>query len=269
MSKDPLASFVSALPLWGTLGLAFLGVTGVEGVRLLPVAEAEQVSMSELKVADAQEPPASIAASSEKAPSEKMSAAEADRKLQAMFDATDDHGARPSQPGLAKLGVSEAHLKAVWFDAARAGKTDLLVGLVKRGFDPNAQDAKGYTAVILATYNDHLGTVEALVEAGAKPCGRDKKGNTALMGAAFKGEPAIVRYLASRGCPVDTQNKVGQTALMMAALFGRDGAAQALLDLGANPSLKDSSGATALGLAEAQDNAPMVKLLEHYKKPAR
>ncbi|TPW33843.1 ankyrin repeat domain-containing protein [Oecophyllibacter saccharovorans] len=253
MKKDPVASFLGVLPLWGTLGLAVMCIGHIQmrSDRLIAQAQADQ-------------PPLMKSQNGLQAP---LSEAETQRKLHEMFDtSTETQGPLPKAPGLARLGVSEAHLKAVWFDAAREGKTDILAGLVKRGFNPDLQDSKGYTALILATYHDHAPTVQALLALGAKPCAADRKGNTALMGAAFKGEAGLVRLLAEHGCPVNTQNDAGQTALMMASLFGRTEAVKTLLALGADPALVDKSGATALSLAQTQGESAMSSLLQEALK---
>ncbi|QDH13376.1 ankyrin repeat domain-containing protein [Formicincola oecophyllae] len=190
----------------------------------------------------------------------KLSAAEVQRKLDMMFSRA-DKGPPPKVPALARLGVSEERLETIWLDAARAGDQDIITGLLKRGMAPNVANGRGHTALILATYYDHLATVKALVSHGASPCQEDRKGNTALMGAAFRGNEAILRYLAAQGCDVNHRNHAGQTALMMAALFGRAKAAKALLALGAERSLKDQASQDALSLARLQGNGAMVELL--------
>ena len=84
------------------------------------------------------------------------------------------------------------------FDAARAGRTDLVGDLLKAGTPIDATDTSGYTPLILAAYNGRLDTVDALLRAGADPNLGDKRGNTALMGAIFKGEEAIVLRLLEK-----------------------------------------------------------------------
>ncbi|MXV45066.1 hypothetical protein GS501_08440 [Saccharibacter sp. 17.LH.SD] len=175
-----------------------------------------------------------------------------------------DEASKASAPH--EMRLSHDKVVEISFAAARAGRSDVLEGLIAHGVDPNLRDSKGDTPLILATYYNHLDTVNMLISHGAEPCGKDKKGNTALMGAAFKGESEIVRRLSQAGCPVNTQNDVHQTALMMASLFGRTDTVKTLLELGADPTLEDSSGATAISLAEAQGNSAMVDLLEDATK---
>jgi uncharacterized protein len=99
------------------------------------------------------------------------------------------------------------------FEAAKLGRTDLIDPLVKAGVDIDAYEPRGFTPLILAAYNGHPDTVEALIANGADPCKPDStQGNTAQMGVAFKGEDAIAARLLKTGCNVNAKNKAGQTA---------------------------------------------------------
>ncbi len=141
---------------------------------------------------------------------------------------------------------SPEHIKELYFDAARAGRVDLLDGLIKAGMSPNGQAQ----------------AVDFLIAKGADPCAVDAKGNNALMGVAFKGDSKIADRLLTEHCDVDAANTMGQTALMMAALFGRSEIVKLLIEHGANAALKDEAGNTAVGLAQQQGNPEMVTLLD-------
>jgi hypothetical protein len=91
--------------------------------------------------------------------------------------------------------LTPEHAKELYFDAARAGRVDLLEGLIKAGMDPNVRDPHGYTALILAAYNAQLQAVEVLIAKGADPCATDPDGNTALMGSLLG-----VRTKSRSGC---------------------------------------------------------------------
>jgi ankyrin repeat protein len=141
-----------------------------------------------------------------------------------------------------------------WFDAARVGRIDLLQGLLRSSYPIDAQTDAGYSALVLAAYNDQLQALDFLLKSGANPCLADHQGNTALMGALFKGYNDIVHRLLEAGCNIDQANNAGETALSFAALFGRLALLPELVAAGANPNHVDARGITALAMASIQGN---------------
>lgn len=154
-------------------------------------------------------------------------------------------------------------LQELLFDAARLGRADMILPLCRAGANVESHDPRGYTALILASYNGSLEVTRALLEAGAQVDAPDLgRGNTALMGVAFKGFGEIVTCLLDVGAEVDRRNLAGQTALMMAALFGRSVIVEELIAAGANPALVDVAGNSARSVAAAQSNEAMLMLLD-------
>lgn len=150
----------------------------------------------------------------------------------------------------------QARLADYFFDAARRGDERMLNEFIQSGYNLNSRTAQGYTALILAAYHGHLGTVEQLMKAGADPCAQDRRGNTALMGAMFKGELAVARRLIGASCKPDQRNNAGQTAAMYAALFGRTELLRELAEKGANLDTTDAAGNTARSLANGEIKTP-------------
>lgn len=142
------------------------------------------------------------------------------------------------------------------FDAARAGNVEMLKVFVESGYDLNRQDAKGYTALILAAYNGKKEAVDFLLDNGADPCTEDKRGNTALLGAIFKGEVRIARTLMKAECTTNHQNNAGQTPAMYAALFQRSEILDALKENGADLTLQDHAGNSVESLQMIATQAP-------------
>jgi ankyrin repeat protein len=171
--------------------------------------------------------------------------------------------AQPALPTNAATLPSPERRQAMLFDAAKLGRTDLIEPLVKAGgIDINAYEARGFTPLILAAYNGHAETVEALLAKGADACKPDRdQGNTAQMGVAFKGDDAIAARLLRAGCDVNARNKAGQTALMMAAMFARTRQIALLTAAGADPTLKDQAGNTASTVAAAQGSTAIAEQL--------
>ncbi len=146
----------------------------------------------------------------------------------------------------------KAQLQDYYFDAARRGDVEMLNTFIESGYGLNAQDDKGYTALILAAYHGQGPAVERLLAAGADACVQDKRGNTALMGAIFKGELRIARRLLGTACNPDQRNGAGQTAAMYAGLFKRVELLDALKARGADLEAEDPLGNSATRLANGE-----------------
>jgi uncharacterized protein len=148
-----------------------------------------------------------------------------------------------------------------WFDAARLGRVDILRALHDAHYPINSQTSSGYTATVLAAYNDQPEALNYLLGTGADACLGDRNGNTALMGALYKGYTDVARRLLDTHCPIDQANNAGQTALAFAALFGRDDMMRELVERGANPNHVDLRGETPLAVVTKQGNEGSASLL--------
>lgn len=157
---------------------------------------------------------------------------------------------------------SPARIQELLFDAARLGRTDVIPALLQAGADLEATDAKGHTALILASYHGHREATALLIEKGAAVDRAEAgRGNTALMGTAFKGYVDTAGLLLDAGADPNAANRAGQTPLMMAALFGHTSVAERLIARGARIFAVDGAGNSAITVAEAQNNHEMVSRL--------
>jgi hypothetical protein len=115
-----------------------------------------------------------------------------------------------------------------------------------------------------------------LLENGANPDIQDNKGKTALMVAAFNGSCDSLKVLLQRGASIDLPDKQGKTALMIAVETVNDLDPQdeigfrnqlccvsRLLAAGANPTLRNNNGENVLDLAQ---NEEVIKLIRDYIK---
>ncbi|MFA0811422.1 ankyrin repeat domain-containing protein [Microbulbifer epialgicus] len=114
-----------------------------------------------------------------------------------------------------------AELSQYYFAAARVGDIEVLSEFSEAGFPLDLKNPKGYTALMIATYNGNEAAVDYLHGRGANACVEDRHGNTALMAAIFRGEFAIARTLLKRECDITQVNKAGYTAEDFAQVFGR------------------------------------------------
>jgi ankyrin repeat protein len=103
------------------------------------------------------------------------------------------------------------------YDAARRGDVAEIQQFIQDPqVDINTQNGKGFSALILATYDNHIEAAKALIDAGADLNLQDASGNSALMGVSFKGYADIARLLIERGADINLTNGNGGTALMFA-----------------------------------------------------
>ena len=150
-------------------------------------------------------------------------------------------------------------IQELLFDAARLGRIDVIPALLLAGADIAARDSRGYTPLILASYNGHRDATALFLDNGAPIDQSDgTRGNTALMGTAFKGYEAIADLLLNRGADPNATNNAGQTELMMASLFGHQTIVDRLLLSGANKDMIDAVGNSALSVAQDQGNTKMI-----------
>ena len=151
------------------------------------------------------------------------------------------------------------------FDACRRGDLAAVQQLYANNADCiHAVDAKGFTPLIIAAYNDQPEIVNFLLQKGVDVNAQDAAGNTALMGVCFKGYRHIAKQLLNAGADVNMRNSNGAPALTFAATFGHLQIAQWLLEKGADLSLRDSRGKSPLDHAVIQENEAMVELLQRY-----
>lgn len=104
------------------------------------------------------------------------------------------------------------------------------------------------TLLMLAAVRGDVGVVSCLLDAGADPNAVNANGETAIILAAAAHRPEVVHILVSAGAQVDHRDAQGMTALHRAVFGGRQGSTsavdtlRALLDVGADASVADLQG---------------------------
>jgi ankyrin repeat protein len=180
-----------------------------------------------------------------------------------------------------------------FFRAVRGDNANAVTALLARGFDPNAHDEKGQTALGLAVRerSDHV--VDALLKHPQLDVNqRNSVGETALMFAALQGrlelvdrliahranvtqdgwnplhyaatgpEPKVVALLLRKGAPIDARSPNGTTALMMAARHGSEQSVTLLLERGADAKVRNERGMNAAEFARSAGRDALAKRLE-------
>jgi ankyrin repeat protein len=139
--------------------------------------------------------------------------------------------------------------------AGERGKTGLAKQLLERKADPNIAGADGVTALILAAQNDQPEIVKILLQNRADPDKEDNHGWTALSTAAYHGSARCAQILADRS-KTDLSR-----ALLFAALSEHKDVIKILLDNGAEVDSRSPDGSTALILAASKGNKEIVNML--------
>ena len=168
-----------------------------------------------------------------------------------------------------------------FFRAVNRNDGDAVASLVQRGFDPNARNPEGQTALHLALRDQSPRVATALwALPGLDINALNANGESALMMAALRGdidwarrlvergakvhqdgwsplhyaatgpEPRIVALLLDRGAPIDAPSPNRSTPLMMAARYGAEASVDLLLARGADKRLRNDRALDAAAFAE-------------------
>ena len=128
---------------------------------------------------------------------------------------------KPAEDALKRLTRAGQSLTPDDFVKAAAQGDVELVGLfLQTGMDRNAQDARGYTALIQAAENGRKEVVRALLQEGVKTDLQTTDGNTAVIAAAGNDQFECVRLLIEANADVNLKNGKNWTALMKAVYQG-------------------------------------------------
>jgi ankyrin repeat protein len=130
------------------------------------------------------------------------------------------------------------------------------LSILKCGYDVEAQDEGGKTALIWAVMLNDIELVELLLKFGANSNAVDRDGQTALMLSSSEGYADIVKKLLSAGSMINIQDNEGDSALMSAAKSGNTDIARILINSGAVVDLEDNCGRTSLTWAILRCDSP-------------
>ena len=194
---------------------------------------------------------------------------------------------------------------AAWLSAASAGAFDdffravrtddaaTVAQLLDRGFDPNAHEESGQSALSLAVREraDHV--IDALMKhPQLEVNAQNRVGETALMLAALQGrldlvrrllerggavtqegwtplhyaasgpEPQVVALLLARGAAIEARSPNGTTPLMMAARYGNEQSVAMLLEHKADAQARNDRGLNAADFARSAGREALAQRLE-------
>jgi len=210
--------------------------------------------------------------------------------------------------GLVTGGTLHAEAKGaapMLIEAVTVGDIPQIKAAIASGVDLEQRDAKGRTALLIATHADNAEAAKLLITAGADVNAKDdildtpflyagaegrdeilkailatgkanlkdtnRFGGTALIPAADHGFPETVRILLGTGINIDHVNNLGWTALMEAVILGDGGPVQQeivalLVDAGARD-IPDHDGISALQHARKRGYAAIVERITEGRRP--
>ena len=147
--------------------------------------------------------------------------------------------------------------------AARVGQTQAASILLENGADARAINEYEATAMHEAVDGNHVEVVQALVERHANPNAQDGRGNTPLMLAARSGHVEVIRALMDGPIAVELelQNKDGQTALTWAVTNGHIKVVRLLMQLGSDPMTIDNDGRGILAITAGTGQENLMKAM--------
>lgn len=108
------------------------------------------------------------------------------------------------------------------------------------GADVNYAEETGYTALIIAAFENHGRFVSFMLDQGADPNMQTKSGTSALMAAVRNGNLEITRTLLEHGAKTGLKNVQGMTALHFAAAADKPEIIRELLKAGADKNVRDN-----------------------------
>ena len=158
--------------------------------------------------------------------------------------------------------VNYMNATELFFSTIQSGKTDNIKLQLQHNPDlVKVKDARGFTALIFATYFDKDDITKILIDHNADVDGRDASGNTALIGVAFKGNVEVAKFLIEKGANVNAINKTGVSPLIFAAMYNQKSMIDLLIKNGVDKTVKDAAGKTASDYAEEKGFSIVHKLL--------
>lgn len=188
-----------------------------------------------------------------------------------------------------------------FLDAVRAGNAAKVQSMLRQGVDPNTQDAKKQSALLIALQGGALEVADILIANPRTDVNKlsendesplmlaaikgfstqakalivrdalvNKTGWTPLHYAASQADTALITLMIDNYAYIDAESPNGTTPLMMAARYGTLEGVKLLLEEGADPMLKNQLGLTAYDFAmqgERKDSAELILRAMRSRQP--
>lgn len=185
-------------------------------------------------------------------------------KLQLFNKAMDIHEMHYQHIGIEKMKPYEG---GEIIQLAYSNEYEKMKLKLKDGVNPDEQDARGWTPLMIASAEHNKEIVELLLEYGANPNIKNYLNRTALNYSSRYGFIEIVKLLLKNGANPNIDNIINENSPLMAASeFGHLGVVKLLIEYGADVSFKYFNNKTALNLAEENKHGDIAKVLRNELK---
>ena len=191
---------------------------------------------------------------------------EADRNLLTSAGRGDAAAVRRAIAQGARIETRDARGRTALLVATAGHKTEAAAVLIGAGADVNAKDDINDSPYLLAGAEGALEILRLTLSHGADLRSTNRYGGTALIPACERGHVETVRALIQAGVDVDHVNNLGWTGLLEAVILGNGGPnhqeiVKILLAAGASVNLADKDRVTALQHAKAKGQDAVAALL--------
>jgi ankyrin repeat protein len=129
------------------------------------------------------------------------------------------------------------------------------------GFPLETKDERGWTPLMISSFNGNEKMAELLIRSGANVHVTDNGGYGPMHWAAYNGYADVIKLLIVKHADVNARNLNDWTPLLQGATRGHLAACSALIAGGANVNLASKDGWTPLHKACANGHIEVVKLL--------
>lgn len=153
--------------------------------------------------------------------------------------------------------------------ACREAYADVVECWLEHGYEVDAQDDKGRSALHWTVFAGSPTLCDMLLEAKAKTDLADSEGATALHRAAESEDITILVKILDKGAEINAKDKEGATPLHRAAAAGRERAVRTLLQKDADPFAVDKDGFTPQQSANVNGFRAVGDLLRMMPQVAR
>ncbi len=145
--------------------------------------------------------------------------------------------------------------------SAEKGDRSAVVAFLESGVDIDTPDERGWTPLMVSSFNGNEEVAVLLIQKGANVQATDTAGYGPLHWSALNGFSTVIKLLLEKRADVNAQSKHGLTPLLQAASRGHLLAVGQLVAGGANVDTPSNDGWTPLHKAAANGHVETVKFL--------